>query len=67
MSGEIWKAPGLLIQEYQVAYRAANKKPPPPVTYLNGWYRISYPGGSRAFRKLSIIEMTYTLNRRAGE
>ena len=54
-----------VVATWQEAYRDANNKEPPRVTYKAGWLTLHY-GGSGVKRRLWQLEdMTHELRRRA--
>ena len=49
-----------LMDEWQAAFRAANGKEPPRITYNRGWYMVA--GSSRKYRRRQFEQMRDRLN-----
>ncbi len=57
--------PKVVIAAWKYAYRQAEKKSPPEISYANGWYRIE--GDSFATRRKRIEDMTLRFRRKADK
>lgn len=52
-----------VINAWKAAYRKANGKEPPSITYGNGWFTLT----NAKYRKIEIEQMTQTLLDRVKE